>query len=508
MSTKTQNSKIIFGLKVKQLRAAKSLSFKDLAAHTGISVSYLNEIEKGKKFPKPDKINALAEALGTSTEQLSSTELKGNLAPLSDLLQSNFLNELPLDLFGIELSKVVEIIANSPTRVGAFISTLVDLSRNYALREENFFFGALRSYLEMHNNYFEDIEQEVMTFVKQHLLKKSDTSNNQPNQRTSTITSSPSVATLAEALKKEYGYDIVENGLEGYPEINHIRSIYIPKKKKLLLNGRLNDQQKAFQFGKELGFNYLNLKERANTANLIRVRNFEEALNHFKAGYFSAALLINKDALIADLRYIFGKPQWDSQDFIKLTHKYRSSPEMLFQRMTNVLPSVFGLKKLFLLRFKHDLDKGTFNVDRELHLNRQHQPHSNGLFEHYCRRWISISMLNEIAPDTQIPTTIAGIQRSKYHGTNDEYLCFSLCRSAYPTLKQNVSVTVGILIDDDLRQTIRFWNDQNIPTRTVNNTCERCPIEDCSERVAAPKIITARRQRRKVQEALLKIAKQ
>jgi len=501
MSTKTQNSKIIFGLKVKQLRASKSLSFKDLAAHTGISVSYLNEIEKGKKFPKPDKINSLAEALGTSAEQLSSTELSGNLAPLSDLLQSNFLNELPLDLFGIELSKVVEIIANSPTRVGAFISTLVDLSRNYNLREENFFFGALRSFLEMHNNYFEELEQEVITFVKQNILKKTDSTNN-------TITSPPSVAALAEVLEKEYGYQIVENGLEGFPELNHIRSIYVPKKKKLLLNSRLNDQQKAFQFGKELGFNYLNLKERANTANLIRVRNFEEALNHFKAGYFSAALLINKDSFINDLRYIFGKPQWDNQDFIKLTQKYRSSPEMLFQRMTNVLPSVFGLKKLFLIRFRHDLDKGTFNVDRELHLNRQHQPHSNGLFEHYCRRWISISTLNELAPDTQIPTTIAGIQRSKYHGTNDEYLCFALCRSAYPTPKQNVSITVGILIDDDLRQTIRFWNDPNIPTRIVNNTCERCPIEDCSERVAAPKFITARRQRRKVQEALLRITKE
>ena len=154
------------------------------------------------------------------------------------------------------------------------------------------------------------------------------------------------------------------------------------------------------------------------------------------------------------------------------------------------------------------MDKGTFNVDRELHLNRQHQPHSNGLFEHYCRRWISISMLNKLEPNTEIPTTITGIQRSKYHGTNDEYLCFSLSRSAHPTPRQNVSITVGILIDDDLRQTIRFWNDQSIPTLTVNNTCERCPIEDCSERAAAPKVITARRQRRKIQEALLKITKE
>ncbi|MCH9024924.1 MAG: hypothetical protein IH931_06280, partial [candidate division Zixibacteria bacterium] len=54
--------------------------------------------------------------------ELISLELADGLAPVGDLLKSNFLNELPLDLFGIELSKVVEIIANAPIRVGAFIS--------------------------------------------------------------------------------------------------------------------------------------------------------------------------------------------------------------------------------------------------------------------------------------------------------------------------------------------------------------------------------------------------
>ena len=55
--------RILFGLKVKQSRQAQSLSFADLAGRTGISVSYLNEIEKGKKYPKEDKIQALAHAL-------------------------------------------------------------------------------------------------------------------------------------------------------------------------------------------------------------------------------------------------------------------------------------------------------------------------------------------------------------------------------------------------------------------------------------------------------------
>ncbi|MEL7123790.1 MAG: helix-turn-helix transcriptional regulator, partial [Bacteroidota bacterium] len=147
MKAKTQSDKIIFGLKVKQLRQKKNLSFSELSNKARLSVSYLNEIEKGKKYPKKDKIIALAEVLETSFDELTSPSLGENLAPVSALVRSNFLNELPLDMFGIELNKVVEIIASAPTRVGAFISTLLEISRNYSLAEEHFYFGALRSYL-------------------------------------------------------------------------------------------------------------------------------------------------------------------------------------------------------------------------------------------------------------------------------------------------------------------------------------------------------------------------
>jgi transcriptional regulator with XRE-family HTH domain len=66
MSTKSLNERILFGLKLKQLRQKKNLSFAELAAETGMSISYLNEIEKGKKFPKEEKLDKLAAALELS----------------------------------------------------------------------------------------------------------------------------------------------------------------------------------------------------------------------------------------------------------------------------------------------------------------------------------------------------------------------------------------------------------------------------------------------------------
>ncbi|MCB0520141.1 MAG: helix-turn-helix domain-containing protein [Lewinellaceae bacterium] len=493
MGQKTQNERIIFGLKIKQLRQGRNLSFKDLSEQTGMSLSYLNEIEKGKKYPREDKLAAIAQALGVGEQELVSLDLGKNLMPVAELLSSNFLNELPLDLFDIELSKVVEIIANAPLKVGAFISTLVEISRNYALAEENFYFGALRSYLELNNNYFEEIEQSAAVFANKHNLP---------------LNGLVPVRQLSMLLEKIYGYTIVENGLAHYPELAEIRSVFLPAHKKLLLNSRLTDMQQAFQFGKELGFNYLQLKERANTASLLRVKSFEEVLNHFKAGYFSAAILMNREAFVKDMESFFDRTHWDGEFLLGLLGKYQASPEMLFQRMTNVLPRFFGLENIFLLRFIQTPATGHFKIDKELHLNRRHQPHGNAIAEHYCRRWLSISLLEDLAHMQQsgkFTGGMAGAQRSIYHDSKDEYLCLTLARPSYPTPDKNVSITIGIQIDEKSGSTIRFLKDAAIGIRKVSTTCERCSISNCLERAAPPTIIEGKNKRRKTQQALLEL---
>ncbi len=493
MSQKSQNERIIFGLKIKQLRQEQNLNFADFARETGMSVSYLNEIEKGKKFPKQDKIETLAKALGTTPEDLISPKLSKSLSPLGELLSSNFLNELPLDLFGIELSKVVEIIANAPVRVGAFISTLLELSRNYALGEENFYYGALRSYLEMHNNYFSDLEDEVANFVQKHKLP---------------TTGLIPVQQLSDLLVNEYGYTIVENGLSPYPDLAEIRSLTIPASKKMLLNGELTEMQKAFQFGKELGFNYLNLKERANTSSLLRVHSFEEVLNHFKAAYFSAALLINRESFIEDLKAFFSQPKWKPEIILQMLDKYQASPEMLFQRLSNVLPQFFNIESILLLRFIHTPATDQFRIDKELHLSRRHRPHANFLSEHYCRRWISVSLLKELEAKRKtgiIPGPIAGIQRSHFIRSDDEYLSFTIAKPAYPSPDKNISITVGIVLDKSILKKIDFAEDASIPRKQVHTTCERCPIDDCSERAAPQSVVVARKQMKKVQALISKL---
>ena len=162
--------KLIFGLKLKQIRTDKNLSLFGLSKISGLSKSYLNEIEKGKKYPKPDKIVILSEKLDVPYDQMVSLKLDKNLAPIGELLQSKILKEIPLELFGIKESNLIDIVANAPAKVNAFISTIIEIAQHYNFSRESFFLASVRSFQEANNNYFDDLEKQVLSFSKACLL--------------------------------------------------------------------------------------------------------------------------------------------------------------------------------------------------------------------------------------------------------------------------------------------------------------------------------------------------
>ena len=133
MNGESDYIKTVFGLKLKQQRQKKNWSLQDLANETGLSKSYLNEIENGKKYPKHDKIIQLSESLKCTYDELVSTKLDKSLTPFTEILQSDFFKEIPLDLFGINKNNLISIISDAPKKVTAFINTLIDISQNYNL---------------------------------------------------------------------------------------------------------------------------------------------------------------------------------------------------------------------------------------------------------------------------------------------------------------------------------------------------------------------------------------
>ena len=467
-----QYQKIIFGLKVKELRAANKLSFSELSTKTGMSISYLNEIEKGKKFPKEDKIVLLAKALEVEVEQLTSQELNPAMLHVGNLLRSNFLSELPLDLFGIELQKIVELISRAPARVGAFISTLVELSRNYALQEDNFYFGAMRAYQELHYNFFEEIEGKLGEFKKKYKLK----------------TDKVSSSDLERILKEEYACEVERDTLGMEDSLSKVHSVFVKKRNRLLVHKDVNEAQLSMLLGRELGYRFLDLKERPYFAPLRHPKSFEPVLSNFKATYFATAMMMNKDKVAKEVEDFCARDNWDGTALVKIINNYNVTPEMFVHRLTNILPKYFQLKQLFFIRVRTAINSQKYTIDKVLHLNQRHHPHSNKIYEHYCRRWVTIDALKElqVLREQGKEKVIARVQRSRYHGTEDEYLTTTIVIPAGPLQEKDISVTFGILMDDWLRKVVRYASDPNIPKRIVNNTCERCPILDCKERAAEP----------------------
>jgi transcriptional regulator with XRE-family HTH domain/predicted transcriptional regulator len=477
--------RMIFGLKIRQYRQEKGWNFDELSRQSGISVSYLNEIEKGKKYPKPENRQKLAKVFGVDEQVLISPRLTKQYAPIGELLQSNFLNELPLDLFGIQLQEVVEIIAKAPDRVNAFISALLDLARNYSLRDEHFFLASLRAYQELHFNYFEDLEQAATAFLVEHQLPA------EPG-----ITSDQ----LSQLLCCLYGYRIQSNGFGSTAELSQLRSIYLSSERVLLLRPELTEQQRLFQLAKEIGFNALQLKERPITSSLLKVNSFEEVLNNFKAAYFAVCLLINREYFTERLKQLFEQTRWDENAFLSLLQHLNVRPSVLFQRF-NVLSPAFDLHKIFFFRIAYHPSTQRYEMEKELQLNRRHQPHASGLNEHYCRRWLAIRQLEEIKQQENPPALVSGLQRATFIDTGEEYLCISVAEQGTLTTKQS-SVFLGILLDAPSKATLRFVDDPSIPRENVNVTCERCSQLDCTERVAPPMVLQKKEQRKATLEAL------
>ncbi|MEL6699469.1 MAG: XRE family transcriptional regulator [Bacteroidota bacterium] len=488
-----QNIRLIFGLKLRQLRIQRGLSFAQLSKAAGVSVSYLNEIEKGKKYPKTDKIISLAEALGVSYDQLVSLKLNKKLSPIAELLNSGILDSLPLEMFGLEPSTLLELISTAPSKINAFISTILKIARNYEMSQENFFLAALRSYQEMHNNYFEDLEEQVAAFTKEYGLDTHPPITHQ---------------SLREVLIQHFGYTIDSHSLDQYEELRTFRSVYVNKSRHLFINPRLTDRQQAFLLGKELAFHYLNLTNRPETSSMFEVKNFDEVLNNFKASYFSVALLLNREEMVNDLETIFSHKHWDSKGFTELMEKYQASPEMFISRITNLLPRFFEIDNFFFLRFNDFLDSDVehFHITKELHLNQMHRPHRNELNEHYCRRWVSIRILQSLKKaqvhqnlDTDY---LMDVQKSRYMGTKSEYFCISVARPNSPTPHSNVSVTLGVFVDATSKRKMKFLDHPDIPVREVSETCERCALTDCAERVAPPTVIERKQDQKQIKARL------
>ncbi|MBD8018565.1 helix-turn-helix transcriptional regulator [Kaistella pullorum] len=455
--------KTVFGLKMKQFRQKRNISLQELSNQTGLSKSYLNEIENGKKYPKHDKIGQLATALHCTYNDLVSTKLDKSLSPIVEIIQSDFFKEIPLDLFGINKNNLISLISDAPKKVTAFITTLIEISKNYNLSKERFYFAVLRSFQELYDNYFPEIEEKATAYSFQNKI---------PHK--------PNSVELEKILREEFNYEIRTLDFEKYGATGKLRSLFIPEKKLLLLNELLDEDQKTFIFAKEVGFNVLNLRIRPNTYSWLDFTSFEELLSNYYASYFAGCLLIHKGILTEKISAFFSSNEWEPQNFENLIEEFTNSPETFYYRLTNILPQEFGIKDLFYLCFTKKKFSDNLEILKELHLNRQQAPHANATNEHYCRRWIAVKNLMNL----QENETLTAAQISHYKDSGLTYLVISTSQKNPFSDGTNRSYCLGILLNSNSLKKINFAKSDQIRTVNVGVTCEFCSIPNCEVRQA------------------------
>ncbi len=489
MEINSESLRFILGIKVKQYRHQAGLSLKQLAERTQLSISYLSEIEKGKKYPKPEKIIQLAHGLDKSFDDLVSLQLDDELNPITALLNSPLFKEFPLQQFGIGLPDLFDLVTDSPSKAGAFVRTLLEISRGYDMQVEHFLLASLRSYQKMHLNYFEQLEDRAQAFRDEFHLATD---------------SSVSLEWLETLLSEQYRCKVTYDDFDQMEDLQPLRSICVSPRK-LAVNSRLMPQQKKFVLAKEIGYRYLALAERALTSSWIKVESFEQVYNNFKASYFAGALLIPEPSLIQDLKGWLSHATFEGDRLADMMDQYDATPEMFVYRMSQLMPHHFGLHKMHYMRLHNEVGVDKYEIAKELNTTTVFIPRGIGPSEHHCRRWVSISLLKEVGKRQtagETPLVAIAAQRSRFISQDQTFFNIAVVRPLSLGQNSNTGMTLGFLVDDHFKQTAAFWNDPAVPQMDVHETCERCPLTDCQSRVAEPTLHQARQRQHNREKAL------
>ena len=183
---------------------------------------------------------------------------------------------------------------------------------------------------------------------------------------------------------------------------------------------------------------------------------------------------------------------------------------MFVYRFGHLLYDLFGIEEFHYLRFNNKVGTERFDLMKELNMSPVIAPHSIGLNEHYCRRWLSIDLLNKLAEEQKKEksrTSLIAVSRAKFIETDAEFFTISIARPLVLSSDKNSSMIIGFLINDKFKRTVKFWDDPKIKDTLINETCERCGLSEneCSERIAPAMIYNRLKKQKYEKDAVLRL---
>lgn len=467
--------RLALSMKVAQLRRKQGLSLQALSDQSGLAISYLNEIERGKKFPKPDKVLALARALGVEYHKLVSPDLGEKLQPLAAALKSGLIEQLPLEVLGTSPAQLMQLAGGDPEALSGMLDLGAKIAQRFDLNLDDLLRASVLSYLEQHKHFFGRLETEAAALAAACKLGRDGP---------------PSLAALGGVLRRRWRCVVDTNAFAATPDLAGLRSVTIEgTKPRLLVNGQLHPREQAFQLAREIGYRHLGLEPRPRTAPVLRAESYRHQVHEAEASYFAGALLLQRESFSAGLHAFFASPRVDPEAFLRLLASQGASPEMFMHRMSQLMLPEFGVEPQFYVRIDQPMDGAEVRVEKEIHYQPMRGIYSIELDEHYCRRWTSVRTLlayTAACRGRTRPAPRVAVARSRMLGRAEEMLLLAIAYARDVPAEVNSCVIVGFDLTDALRRTLRFWNDPAIPSFDEGFTCERCPLTDCADRVAPP----------------------
>ena len=450
------------GSKVRKERRSKGMSQSNLSRTLGISASYLNLIESGRRTITVPLLIKIGNELGLSLKDLTMESNKRLLSDVMEVLSNELFEDLDITNY-----ETAEFISNNPNIAKALLS-LNDTYKNLRDDTQNRLEALdvessvkekktsrlpveiVSDFIQENKNYFEGLEKKAESIRQRIYFEEGHR----------TIGHS-----LIQYLLKEHNTKVrVISIEENEKSIKNFDS----NKKILFLSEMLTYSARNFHLAYQIA--YFDGHETINKiidSNKIYSEQVISLLKISLLNYFAAALLMPYDDFLHNVK----KYKYDIEI---LMHHYATSFEQVTHRFTNLQrPGKEGVPFHFL---KTDI---AGNVSKRFSLSGIHIPRHGGS----CPRWnVYIAFLNP----SKIHPQISKMPDGKV------YFCiaraFEKGIAKYGMPKSFVSIGLGCDLQYAKELTYSDGMDlQNQKLETpIGISCRICPRVDCQQRAFPP----------------------
>tara|TARA_B110000263_G_scaffold226546_1_gene218260 strand:- start:1416 stop:2858 length:1443 start_codon:yes stop_codon:yes gene_type:complete len=452
------------GSKIKKERRSRSLSQSGLSKKLGISASYLNLLESGRRTITVPLLIKIGNELGISLKDLALESNQRMLSDIMDVLSNEIFEDL--DITNIETN---EFINNNPNIAKALLtlndsykSLRDDMQNRLEIMDVESTIKEKKSsrlpveivsdFLQENKNYFDTLE------------RKSEELRDKIGMRFGPGIGSTEIK-LTSYLKSEYQIDV-----KIVPPENDDKSVkkFDKEKKTLYLSEMLTYTARNFHLAYQIAFqDAQTLIDKIIENNKIYSVEVIPLLKISLMNYFAAALIMPyEDFLNSAKKYKY--------DVEILMHHYAASFEQITHRLTNLQrPDNKGVPFHFL---KTDI---AGNVSKRFSLSGIHIPRHGGS----CPRWnVYIAFLSP----GKIHPQISRMPDGKVY--------FCIARAYEKGIEKHGNprsfVSIGLGCDMQYAKELTYSEGMDLENKNLETpigvSCRICPRVDCQQRAFPP----------------------